>query len=96
MEQFTSMPDPPRQSAEQGIGRSPGQRWPHMPHVEQYNYDALSNMAWHQGEQVRPEVQGWSAPTFYEQSPSSHFDYEMPIAIDQFPGHVYTGLNAIR
>lgn len=26
-------------SMDQGIGRSPGQQWPHMPHREQYNYD---------------------------------------------------------
>lgn len=26
-------------SMEQGIGRSPGQTWPHMPHREQYNFD---------------------------------------------------------
>lgn len=31
-------------SMEQGIGRSPGQTWPHMPHREQYNFESLCNM----------------------------------------------------
>jgi hypothetical protein len=26
-------------SMEQGMGRSPGQQWPHMPHREQYSFD---------------------------------------------------------
>lgn len=26
-------------SMEQGVGRSPGQQWPHMPHREQYSFD---------------------------------------------------------
>lgn len=32
--------DGPQYSWDQGDGRSPGQRWPHMPHREQYNFES--------------------------------------------------------
>jgi len=42
--------DPVVWSREQGVGRSPGQQWPHMPKVEQYNFEATTGIAWHDGE----------------------------------------------
>jgi hypothetical protein len=33
-------------SMEQGIGRSPGQQWPHMPHREQYSFDKMQHLGY--------------------------------------------------
>ena len=92
---FQSPPDPPRQSAEQGMGRSPGQRWPHQTHVSQANYDQLSNMGWHPGEVVPVERYGWSAPLYYEQAVGSHHVWPVPIVINEAPGSPYTGLSGV-
>ena len=34
--------DGPQWSYDQGMGRSPGQQWPHMPIREQYNFDRFN------------------------------------------------------
>lgn len=86
---FPMAPDPPRQSAEQGRGRSPGQQWPHMPHVLPFNLLSLSNMGWHPYTEL-PERVGWSAPTFYEQSPYDHFGVMGPVALQVAPSMTYT------
>lgn len=36
---YPARDDGPQWSYEQGIGRAPGQQWPHMPHREQYSFD---------------------------------------------------------
>lgn len=41
--------DPVVWSREQGVGRSPGQQWPHMPHVVQLNFESTTGIAWHDG-----------------------------------------------
>lgn len=92
---FPRAPDQPRQSDEQGWGRSPGQRWPHMRHTQTYNFDALFNQGWHPGERTRPERQGWSAPRYFEQDPSQHRGGPEPVAQRDTAGHVYTGLNFV-
>lgn len=56
--------DPPVESELEGFGRSPGQQWPHMPHVEQYSFDSASGIGWHDthpdafGDRI--ERQGWA------------------------------------
>lgn len=92
---FQSPPDPPRQSDEQGVGRSPGQRWPHMPHPLPFNLDSLTNMAWHPGEVVVPERQGWSAPVYYQQAVGSHHVFPSPIIIADAPSLTYSGLGVV-
>jgi hypothetical protein len=92
---FQSMPDPPRESDEQGIGRSPGQRWPHMPHVEQYSFDSLANAAWHPGEVAPRDEQGWSAPMYYEQAVGSHHVWPGPVAITDPSTQVYTDIASV-
>lgn len=81
MQQMTGVPDNPRQSDEQGMGRSPGQRWPHMPRAIPFNFDSLTNMGWN-GEAiplVLPTRQGWSAPLFYEQY-GQRYEWPLPIS----------------
>jgi hypothetical protein len=94
---FQTLEPLPPQSAEQGIGRSPGQRWPHMPHVEQYSFASLTNQSDHPTDlqATRPERQGWSAPVYYEQAVSQHHVFPMPILIDQAPTHVYAQLGGV-
>lgn len=36
---YPARDDGPQYSWDQGLGRSPGQQWPHMPHREQYSFD---------------------------------------------------------
>jgi hypothetical protein len=36
---YPARDDGPQYSWDQGLGRSPGQTWPHMPHREQYAFD---------------------------------------------------------
>lgn len=92
----TLEPDPP-QSAEQGIGRSPGQRWPHMPHVSQSSFESLTNMADHPTDAMalRPERQGWSAPVYFEQAVNQHHVFPVPVIIEQAPTHVYAQLGGV-
>lgn len=37
---YPARDDGPQWSWDQGMGRSPGQQWPHMPIREQFNYDS--------------------------------------------------------
>lgn len=93
VQQFQAAPDKLRQSDVQGIGRSPGQTWPHMPHVQQFNFDQLGNMADHQNGAVdRPEAWGWSIPRYYEQSIHGKHVWPMPVAIADPRTRTYTSL----
>lgn len=86
---FMLPPQAPMQSLEQGVGRSPGQQWPHMPHVTQFNFDSLSNMGEHPYA-LNGERYGWSAPVFYQQQPGQHYGVSGPIAIPVAPTVSYT------
>lgn len=96
--QAQDAPDKIRPSDEQGIGRSPGQQWPHMRHAEQFNHAQLCSgtsdveRGPNLGALVnRAARQGWSAPVFYEQR-RQHYVWPVPISIDQAPSRQYTTL----
>jgi len=88
--------DGPQWSREQGIGRSPGQQWPHMPHVEQYNFVTSSEISWQDGSiaghaGVRT---GWALAGpggqpryYYGQYPDQHVPTNDPISVE-VPGTV--------
>jgi hypothetical protein len=96
--QAQEAPDPIRQSDEQGIGRSPGQQWPHMRHTEQFNFASLAGAGWSGSEGAREDQnvnraarQGWSAPVYYEQR-GQHYLWPAPVSVDQAPSQAYTTL----
>lgn len=96
--QAQDAPDPTRQSDEQGVGRSPGQQWPHMRHVEQFNFASLAVSGWAGAEGARENQdvnrsvrQGWSMPVYYEQR-GQHYLWPAPISISQAPSQAYTTL----
>jgi hypothetical protein len=87
-------PDFERPGDEQGIGRSPGQRWPHHPHVEQYSFDSLAGIGWHGTDEPRPERAGWSAPVYYEQLTDQHHLWPVPMVVEAAPSMSYTQLGS--
>lgn len=99
-QQFQASPDRLRDSDVQGIGRSPGQQWPHMPFVEQVNFDqlahALPSGMYPIGMDPNPDTaQGWSIPRFYEQWSNQRHVWPVPIAIKDPRTRSYTSLAAV-
>lgn len=81
----------PRDSEEQGLGRSPGFTWPWQFHVDAFNLDSLSIMGFETfiDANMQPDRQGWSIPTYYEQFQGAGEEYGA-VSIDDANSLAYT------
>lgn len=74
----------PQQGLEQGQGRSPGWRWPSMPHTIHDNPQFADTAGVRHPAAVaaaKPEYDGWTAPSYYQQ-------YEKPRPVPGITGVV--------
>jgi hypothetical protein len=82
-------------SAEQGIGRSPGQRWPHYPHVQQFNPFRRTQVLQRDGQDgyssqvYRPEISLIHLQALYQNQASIKFQSPMAV-INPAPSIPYT------
>lgn len=100
--------DGPQHSWDQGLGRSPGQQWPHMPIRQQFAFESSTNMSGIMEdtgalrEVHASERDGWAlggpaalGEMHYEQDPGEHQWIPDPISIENVPAIPMTDLDFV-